>query len=352
MHMCRETQCYTGGWVGGWVDVCSPGSETQLPGHATSSLLARKFVGSRRSTVKRTLGPCCGPKHCPRPTFTTVLPMALVLFDPDNVPQTHARVRLGRAKGRLIEVELRLGEAATTGSSTWMAGELLARVCMSTSALSQALCTLPRDTADVPRAAGPAIGGVGPGAATPTMARARCCELGAGLGLVSIACGLAGCATMVATDGNRDILEVLNANFDRNVPVSPVPGQASPARTRLVVEQLDWNDADAIARVVADNGPFDFILAADCVFGTEPQHRLSHQALVEALVALCAGAPDAVVLLSHQKRYDDVDGAFFARLRERFADCGEIDTAQLGIISAPGPSTVLWAARSPIADAP
>jgi len=190
------------------------------------------------------------------------------------------------------------------------------------------------------------------------MEKARCCELGAGLGLVAIACGLAGCATVVATDGNRDICEVLHANFDANVPAGSVSAQTLPpadavaaARPHLVVKQLDWNDAEAVACVATENGPFDFILAADCVFGTEPQHLSSHRALVDAFVALCAGAPNAVVLVSHQKRYDEVDAAFFARLQERFADCEQIDTTQLGIISAPGPSTVLWVARRPVIDA-
>ena len=130
----------------------------------------------------------------------------------------------------------------------------------------------------------------------------RVVELGTGPGLVALAAGLLGASEVIATDGDSELLQLTEENFDLNI--------SCPKRSSCRCETLVWGDA---AAAQALNPPFDVVLAADVAAVVYEKHFPD---LVSSLVSLTSET--SVVLLSYHRRHRAEDG-FFSLLREKFS---------------------------------
>eukprot|EP01047_Picozoa_sp_COSAG01_P026302 COSAG01_NODE_1690_length_9443_cov_19.011078_10_plen_352_part_00 len=146
-----------------------------------------------------------------------------------------------------------------------------------------------------------------PGAAhaVPSLTNARCLELGAGTGLVSLVLAALG-AHATATDYHPDILKLVKRSAADNGFTAP----------RLVTSILDWDDpttfltppsatpatgtaaAAAAATGTAKGGGFDLIIAADCIYVQ------TSSALVATLAAHIPRGCATPVLIGYQHRND------------------------------------------------
>ena len=109
-------------------------------------------------------------------------------------------------------------------------------------------------------------------AARPDLRGKRVLELGAGLGLPSIAAALGG-AAVLATDWADDAMPLLHENAERN-----------GAQVETLV--ADWRDPAAFA----ERGPWDLVIAADVLYEERNVEPLS--ALLERLAAPLALVAD------------------------------------------------------------
>jgi predicted nicotinamide N-methyase len=112
---------------------------------------------------------------------------------------------------------------------------------------------------------------------------ARVLELGAGLGLPSLAAAIRG-ADVLATDWADDAVDLLRANADRN-------------GIRLRAERVRWDEPDVLLRAA----PWDLVLGADLLY--EERNATALLALLPRLggeiVLADPGRPFARTFLAH-----------------------------------------------------
>jgi len=125
-------------------------------------------------------------------------------------------------------------------------------------------------------------------------------ELGAGTGALGITASLLGAKTLL-TD-QPDFVPLIKHNLELNSRKEfnkNCPGSATATN-------LSWGDTSEIA-FVKELGPFDYILAADCVYYEES---------VEALVCTLeqCSSPQTSILLS----YEDRDSEVKLKVKEKF----------------------------------
>lgn len=137
-------------------------------------------------------------------------------------------------------------------------------------------------------------------------------ELGAGLGLVSIVASCLGASAVVATDGDKAILPVLQRNILRNLDSSHAP---------VDVRQLWWGDVPA-ARTL---GSFDMIIGSDLVYGSDsvvgPVAREASFAQLLCTMWLLSDDGTALVLAYRERK--SIERLFFSKLWEHFEPTGE-----------------------------
>ena len=80
---------------------------------------------------------------------------------------------------------------------------------------------------------------------------------------------------MTATDGDEEVLSLLRSNVRVNASALPDEGA-------IRIEKLDWGDADDIGRAQRRQ-PYDMLVAADCVYGDDPN---AWQLLIDTAAAL------------------------------------------------------------------
>lgn len=105
-------------------------------------------------------------------------------------------------------------------------------------------------------------------------------ELGAGMGLGGIALAILGCNVML-TDV-EEVLPLLRNNYERNISPSALRAMGSPLAGSLgtvSVQEVDW----AVPAHRDGLGPFDYILAADCVY-----HEHLLEDLLVTVLHLCS----------------------------------------------------------------
>lgn len=168
---------------------------------------------------------------------------------------------------------------------------------------------------------------------------ARVVELGAGVGIVSLAAFLNG-ARVCATDGDEDLLPVISDNITSNATrlASSSAADTVADPSTLKVLQCRWsNEADMQAVIDALDGIPEVIVAADVVYGRTDEFFRAHMQLVETLVILaCAGASketmrgSALFLFSMTRRYDGDTTPFWKRF-EQFFEYVEVDTTGMDI---------------------
>ncbi|GIL53527.1 hypothetical protein Vafri_9113 [Volvox africanus] len=108
----------------------------------------------------------------------------------------------------------------------------------------------------------------------------RAIELGAGMGLAGMAFAMVG-ADVVLTD-TADVLGLLRINYENNLSPAAVRlsrahqhGTWADSAGSVAVAELDWTKPGQV-RVPPLNPPYDFVLAADCIYHetlTEHFHR-------------------------------------------------------------------------------
>jgi predicted nicotinamide N-methyase len=148
-------------------------------------------------------------------------------------------------------------------------------------------------------------------------------ELGAGLGLTSMAIAAAAHATdgehevspprsLVLTDGHASVVELCRQNVQANLS----DGEVSACG--LQVQRLGWGDTDAIHALGPK--PFDVILGSDVVY-----HPAPLPLLLDSILALCG--PSTCVVIAYTPRGNVVArqhcDIFFSDLSSFFA---EVDT--------------------------
>jgi predicted nicotinamide N-methyase len=133
---------------------------------------------------------------------------------------------------------------------------------------------------------------------TRDLTGARVVELGAGLGLPSLAAALRG-GDVVATDWADDAVALLRANAARN-------------HVRLRVERVRWDEP----QLLREEAPFDLVLAADVLYearNAEQLLTLLPQLGGEVLLA-DPGRPFAKGFLDHWRVETLADGVHRLRL--------------------------------------
>lgn len=220
---------------------------------------------------------------------------------PTGIPDDRVRevvLRLGSPQCRHFHIEQVLG-GTDTGSVLWSGSVVLASIL----------------------SANAATFGISPGSSVV--------ELGTGLGLVSIVASCLG-ASVVATDGDQDILPMTRRNLLRNLD----GGSGEVNVTRLL-----WGDVPA-ARAL---GTFDLVVGADVVYGSD---IVVDDAVREASFAqlLCTmwllSHSSTTVVLAYRKR-KPIEARFFALLTQHFdSERLQIPRARLVGIGVPEASGV------------
>lgn len=140
----------------------------------------------------------------------------------------------------------------------------------------------------------------------------RCVELGAGMGLAGMAFALLG-ADVVLTDTTEPVLALLRRNAEANMAPAALrlragAGGAAADAGAVTVAELDWTCPAHFAPL---HPPFDYVIAADCVYSeTAVPHFL---AAVDALAG-----PRTAIAVCNEFRSQTVHDEFMARAAERF----------------------------------
>mmetsp|Transcript_18501 Transcript_18501/g.40476 ORF Transcript_18501/g.40476 Transcript_18501/m.40476 type:complete len:333 (+) Transcript_18501:120-1118(+) len=220
---------------------------------------------------------------------TTESNTALVLYTPSPHHGLHARTVAYdfEAFNMTVSLEQRYGEEGVgVGGAMWPAGAVLAEYLSRRPQIDGA----PFDWNDK-----------------------RVCELGAGLGLVSIIAAHLG-AKVTATDGVEKVLPVLRDNIAAHTSAE------SPVRHAVRTMLLSWGEESHHAMV--EEG-VDVILAADVVYGDKVH---VWRKLIRTLDALCSDT--TLVLFAHFSRYPEREAQFFRLLDKKF-DRGQVDPSEL-----------------------
>jgi 2-polyprenyl-3-methyl-5-hydroxy-6-metoxy-1,4-benzoquinol methylase len=238
-------------------------------------------------------------------TFDDLIPTdknAIVMFRP-SVLQEQLQGLFVKEKvfdlekiGKQVQITQEWG-AGGTGAASWLGGHVLAdfltrfvdlQAEIKSSSQHAGLLSALREHAD----------------GTWGWAGKQVVELGAGLGLCSITAALMG-ASVVATDGDADILHLTSANVERNL--ESAKGNASVK----LLEWDRWEPVQLLANLSLDSSPH-VVMGADIVYGED---RKVWRNLVSTLDAMCG--PHSVVLLAQTTRYD-TEAIFFHMLFARF----------------------------------
>ena len=82
----------------------------------------------------------------------------------------------------------------------------------------------------------------------------RVLELGCGVGVIGLACALAGAESVCATDGDHKTVALAEGNI-----------AANGLRERVHAKKLMWGDSEALAALKTEFGPFDIVVGSDIV---------------------------------------------------------------------------------------
>eukprot|EP00930_Biecheleria_cincta_P086909 TRINITY_DN76167_c0_g1_i1.p1 TRINITY_DN76167_c0_g1~~TRINITY_DN76167_c0_g1_i1.p1 ORF type:complete len:298 (-),score=35.92 TRINITY_DN76167_c0_g1_i1:33-926(-) len=130
---------------------------------------------------------------------------------------------------------------------------------------------------------------------------ARILELGCGLGLPGMVCGVLG-ARVLLTDTPETLgllLENVKINFS--------------STSRIQAAALSWT-REGTRTLARQHGPFSLVLCADCVYAPLYGFR-SAQKLAECIVSLCAASRSTVALLAVERRPGDGVPSFLRLVR-------------------------------------
>ncbi|KAK9845065.1 hypothetical protein WJX74_010163 [Apatococcus lobatus] len=134
-------------------------------------------------------------------------------------------------------------------------------------------------------------------------------ELGAGTGLAGLALAMLSC-DVVLTD-TASILRLLQLNYDANLSPAACSGLDLPCLSELgkvSVQELDWTRPEQFA---AASPPYDFVLAADCVY-----HEELVKDFFDTVVAMVT--PKSTVLICNEFRSESVHNRFKELFEARF----------------------------------
>ncbi|PRW45241.1 hypothetical protein C2E21_6339 [Chlorella sorokiniana] len=144
----------------------------------------------------------------------------------------------------------------------------------------------------------------------PKVRGKRALELGAGMGLAGMALALLG-AEVVFTDIG-DVLPLLRRNVEQNISPAALKlrdaGWAASEVGRTSVASLDWSDRSCYADF---KPPYDFILAADCVYS-----ELAVPHLLATVLAM--GGPRTQAIITNEFRSQTVHDEFMAQFGRHF----------------------------------
>ena len=126
----------------------------------------------------------------------------------------------------------------------------------------------------------------------------RVLELGAGLGLPSLAAALGG-ADVLATDWADDAVTLLRANAERN-------------GIELRVERARWDDPE----LLVDGAPWDLVLGADLLYESRNAEQLLDLVprLGDDILLAEPGRPFAAAFFAHWRVETMADGVYRLRL--------------------------------------
>ncbi|GMH33697.1 hypothetical protein BSKO_01531 [Bryopsis sp. KO-2023] len=136
----------------------------------------------------------------------------------------------------------------------------------------------------------------------------RAIELGSGMGLGGMAFMLLGCKEVVLTD-LKEVLPLLRKNVERNM--SPTALMGSPFENgvgRISVAELDWTNREQCSSLEV---PFDYVLAADCVYHENHLHDF-----LATILAITDNK--STVLVVNELRSESVQDEFMSAFGEHF----------------------------------
>ncbi len=135
----------------------------------------------------------------------------------------------------------------------------------------------------------------------------RCIELGAGMGLAGMAFALLG-ADVALTDTTDAVMALLRRNVDTNMSQAALKLKdadwAIDVAGKVSVAELDWSNT---SHYEALNPPFDYIIAADCVYS---EKAVPH--FLNCCLAMAAGNLKSTIVVCNEFRSQSVHDIFMA----------------------------------------